>query len=148
MRYAIIESDIVTNVAESAEALTPNWVQSDDAAIGWAYVDGVFIAPPPPPPAPVPVDPYEWLIDIGPYMDRFGAAKMAVLTSPDVAVKAIIQDMMGRKYIDLARADVAQGLAYIGTVVAAITPALQTTILTTPVALSENVWLRNTKVFG
>ena len=93
-------------------------------------------------------DPYAWLIDIGPYMDRFGAAKMAVLTSPDVAVKAIVQDMMGRKYIDLQRTDVAQGLAYIGSVVAAVTPALQTTILTTPVAFQENVWLRNTKVFG
>ena len=99
-------------------------------------------------PVPTQVDPYLWLIDIGPYMDRFGATKMAVLTSTDVAVRAIIQDMMARKYIDLQRADVVQGLAYIGSVVLSVTPALQTAIRTTPVATSENIWLRNTKVFG
>ena len=145
MRYGLIANGVVDNVIESDTAPGAPWVPCGDAGPGWIDAgDGTFTAPP----VPVPADPYEWLIDIGPYMDRFGSTKMAVLTSPDVAVKAIIQDMMGRKYIDLARADVAQGLAYIGSVVAALTPALQTTILTTPVALSENVWLRNTKVFG
>jgi hypothetical protein len=149
MRYAIIESNIVVNVAESDSALEANWVQSDTAGIGWAYSGGIFTAPEPEPIPPTPVDPYLWLIDIGPYMDRFGATpKMAVLTSADATVKAIITDMMARKYIDLQRADVAQGLAAIGSIVASVTPALQTAILTTPVALVENVWLRNTKVFG
>ena len=83
-----------------------------------------------------------WFIDIGPFMDRFVTAKMAVLTSADVNVRAIIQDMMGRKWIDLKRGDVAQSLAYIGSVVAALTPAIQTAILTTPVAAEENLALR------
>ena len=143
MRYGLIANGKIENVIESDTAPGAPWVPCGDAGPGWIDDgDGTFTAP------PVPVDPYEWLIDIGPYMDRFVSTKMAVLTSPDAAVKAIIQDMMGRKYIDLTRADVAQGLAYIGSVVASVTPALQTTILTTPVALSENIWLRNTKVFG
>jgi len=83
-----------------------------------------------------------WLIDIGPFFDRFGAAKMAVLTSTDPGVKAILADTQVRKWIDLQRADVAQSVAYISSVVAAVTPALQTTILTTPVNSEENLALR------
>lgn len=91
---------------------------------------------------PAPVNPTEWLIDIGPFFDRFGAAKMAVLTSTDAGVKAILADTQVRKWIDLQRADVAQSVAYIGTVVAAVTPALQTAILTTPVSPEENLAMR------
>ena len=91
---------------------------------------------------PAPVNPTEWLIDIGPFFDRFGAAKMAVLTSADAGVKAIIADLQVRKWIDLKRADVATGLQYVGSKVAAVTPALQTAILTTPVTPEENLALR------
>ena len=92
---------------------------------------------------PVPViDPCEWFIDLGPFYDRFGAAKMAVLTSADAGVKAIVGDTNIRKWIDLERADVASGLAYIGSVVPELTPALQTAILTTPVTAEENMALR------
>jgi hypothetical protein len=92
---------------------------------------------------PVPVvDPCEWLIDIGPFFDRFGAAKLAVLTSEDATVKAILQDIQVRKWIDLQRADVATSLAYVGSVVPSVTGALQTTIITTPVAQAENLALR------
>lgn len=62
---------------------------------------------------PTPVKPTEWLIDIGPFFDRFGAAKMAVLTSADAGVKAILADTQVRKWIDLQRADVAQSLSLI-----------------------------------
>lgn len=91
---------------------------------------------------PAPVNPTAWLIDIGPFFDRFGAAKMAVLTSADAGVKAILADTQVRKWIDLQRADVAQSIAYIASVVAAVTPALQTAILTTPVTPDENQALR------
>lgn len=91
---------------------------------------------------PVVVDPCEWLLDLGPFYDRFGAAKMPVLTSSDATVKAIIADCNVRKWIDLHNPDVANGLAYIGTVVAALTPAIQTAILTTPVTAEENRVLR------
>ena len=96
----------------------------------------------PSPPAPPVADPAEWFIDLGPFHDRFGAAKMAVLTSTDAGVKAIMADVQIRKWIDLQRADVASSLAYIGSVVAALTPAIQTAILTTPVTAEENLALR------
>ena len=88
------------------------------------------------------VDPCEWLIDIGPFFDRFGAAKLAVLTSADATVKAILQDIQVRKWIDLKRADVASSLAYVGTKVPAVDAAMQAAILTTPVAAADNLALR------
>ena len=130
---------------------TGNTIIADQAFMSAQYPGNYTLVPEVAAPVvapPVVVDPYQWLIDLGPYMDRFGAAKMAVLSSADTTVKAIIQDMMARKYVDLKRADVAQGLAAIGALVPSVTPALQTAILTTPVTLTENVWLRNTKVFG
>ena len=84
----------------------------------------------------------EWLLDLGPFFDRFGPAKMAVLTSPDAVVQAIVKDAGIRKWIDLQNPEVAQSLAYIGTKVAAVTPELQAAILTTPVAVIDNLALR------
>lgn len=84
----------------------------------------------------------EWLIDIGTFFDRFGAAKLAVLSSPDATVKAILSDVYARKWIDLKRADVAQSLAYIGTKVPSVTPELISSVLTTPVTEAENFALR------
>ena len=50
MKYAIIESGAVTNIAESSRALASNWVLADDTIhIGMLY-DGSFH---PAPPAPV-----------------------------------------------------------------------------------------------
>ena len=92
---------------------------------------------------PVPVvDPCEWLIDIGPFFDRFGVAKLAVLTSADATVKAILQDIQVRKWIDLKRADVASSLAYVGTKVPAVDATLQAAILNTPVDPVDNLALR------
>lgn len=88
------------------------------------------------------VDPCEWLIDIGPFFDRFGAAKLAVLTSTDATVKAILQDIQVRKWIDLKRADVATSLAYVGSKVPAVDAALQSAILNTPVTAADNLALR------
>ena len=111
----------------------PNWTGE-----GWAMLD---YAEPSAPEAPAP-GPTDWLIDIGPFFDRFGSAKMAVLTSADAGVKAILSDLQVRKWIDLQRADVGQGLAYVGSKVPSVTAALQTAILTTPVAAEENLALR------
>lgn len=119
----------------------PDGTGINDTANG----DGTFtkyIAPPEPEPPPAPIDPCEWLIDTGAFYDRFGAAKMAVLTSQDVGVKAIITDVAIRKWIDLQRADVAQSLAYIGSVVPSVDATLQASILTTPVSAVENLALR------
>lgn len=85
----------------------------------------------------------EWLIDVGPFFDRFGAAKMAVLTSANAVVRALITDITVRKWIDLQRADVAQGIdAIIAAGVAGVDESLKTAILTTPVTDEENLALR------
>ena len=93
-------------------------------------------------PDQVPAQPWEWLIDIGPFFDRFGAAKMAVLTSSDVGVQAILKDTQVRKWLDLKLPEIASAVAYIGTKVPALTAKLQSAILNTPVAETENLALR------
>lgn len=44
-RYAIIEAGVVINVAVAEAPLASNWIQSEQAAIGWSYVNGQFIKP-------------------------------------------------------------------------------------------------------
>ena len=118
-------------------------VETQTLKANWTGVEWVLVeyTAPPAPPAPA-ADPTASLIDIGPFYDRFSTAKMAVLTSTDAGVKAIMADVQIRKWIDLQRADVASSLVYIGSVVAALTPAIQTAILTTPVSAEENLALR------
>lgn len=99
-------------------------------------------APPAPEPAPPAIDPTEWLIDIGPFFDRFGAAKMDVLMSSDATVKAIVQDVMVRKWVDLQRSDVGMAIAIIGSIVPSVSAELKTVILSTPVSVEENRALR------
>ena len=89
-----------------------------------------------------PSQPWEWFIDIGPFFDRFGAAKMAVLASSDAGVQAIIKDTQVRKWLDLKHPDAASSIAYIGTKVPALTAELQSAILNTPVEEKENLALR------
>ena len=92
--------------------------------------------------APALPSPCEWLIDIGSFFDRFGAAKMAVLTSSDAGVQAIIKDTQVRKWLDLKLPEIASALAYIGTKIPWVTPELQQSILNTPVEEKENLALR------
>lgn len=145
--YAQLNGGVVVAITETYGPINaPDVVQIasfdssfDSSLIGCTYVDGVFV-----PPAPVvPAEPeWAWYIDIGPFFDRFGVAKMAVLTSADVGVQAILKDIQVRKWIDLMLPEVAQSLAYVGTKVPAVTPALQSAILTTKPALVENLALR------
>lgn len=132
---AAVIADRSTDVPppQETETLKANWT-------GESWVLREYTAPPAPE-APQP-SPTAWLIDIGPFFDRFGVAKMAVLTSADTGVKAILSDLQVRKWIDLQRIDVAQGMAYVGSKVPAVTTALQYAILTTPVSADENLALR------
>ena len=93
-------------------------------------------------PVQVPAQPWEWLIDIGPFFDRFGTAKIAVLTSADPGVQAILKDTQIRKWLDLKLPEVAQSVAYVGSKVPAVTAELQDAILNTPVAPDGNLALR------
>lgn len=133
MIYEILNGETVINtIVADAEFMQAN------------YPHGNYREVPEPPAPPVPPPAWEWLIDIGPFYDRFGAAKMAVLTSPDAGLKAILADLNIRKWVDLKRPDVAQALAYVGTVVPAVAPTLQASILETPVSDVENLALRKT----
>lgn len=111
--------------------------ETADAVYGVGNWQVAAVQPPPPPPPE-----WAWLIDVGPFFDRFGVAQMPVLTSTDATVRAIITNTQTRKWIDLQRPDVAQSLAAVGAVVAALTPALQAQILSTPVRPEENLALR------
>ena len=94
-------------------------------------------------PAPEPVAPvWEWYIDIGPFFDRFGSAKLAVLTSTDPGVQAILKDTQVRKWLDLKVPDLVQSLEYVASVIPEITPELKDTILNTKPAEHENLALR------
>ena len=95
----------------------------------------------PEPPAPEPPV-WEWYIDIGPFFDRFGSAKLAVLTSTNPGVQAILKDTQVRKWMDLKLPEIAQSVDYVASVVPAVTPELKEAILTTPVAEHENLALR------
>lgn len=93
-------------------------------------------------PAP---NPTEWLIDISPFFDRFGAAKLPVLASADATVRALVADLQVRKWIDLQRPDVGHGIdLLIAKAIDGVTPALKAAILDTPVAPDENLALRKT----
>jgi len=153
MDIALIKAGKVENVivadAAFAAAIAGQWDRVEPAApgvgIGWGWDGTQFVAPAvpePEPAAPAPAPAWAWYIDIGPFFDRFGTAKMAVLTSADAGVQAIIKDAQIRKWIDLQLPEVAQSVAYVGTKVSAVTAELQAAILTTPVAETENLALR------
>lgn len=93
--------------------------------------------------APPVINPTEWLIDVGAFFDRFGPAKMAVLSSADSTVRAIVQDVMVRKWIDLKRFDVEQAVdLLIAKQIPGMDEARKTVILETPVLPDENLALR------
>lgn len=85
------------------------------------------------------------LIDVGPFFDRFGASKIAVLASTNGIVKALVQDCMSRKWIDLSRPDVTQAIdIIISQNVDAGIPALKSAILNNPVTPAEQWALMKT----
>lgn len=129
MRIEILDGATVINTINADEAFAEQHYPG-----AWRVVQEA--------PEPDAANPAEWLIDIGPFFDRFGAAKMAVLTSADAGVQAILKDTQIRKWLDLRLPEVAQSVAYVGSKVPAVTAELQAAILTTPVASSENLALR------
>lgn len=87
--------------------------------------------------------PTDWLIDIGPFFDRFGPAKMPLLMSSNATVQALVKDLQVRKWIDLQRADVGAGIdALIALGVPGVDADQKAAVLTTPVTAEENFALR------
>lgn len=141
-RHATLTGNTVSNIIEcdATFAAAVGAVLCPTGSIGDLYADGVFITPEPEPQPPSATD---WLIDVGPFFDRFGAAKMALLMSSDATVQALVKDLQVRKWIDLQRVDVGQGIdALIALSVPGVDGALKAAILTTPVTAEENFALR------
>lgn len=127
--------------SNTSQTTTPGELRANFT--GYVWVDMPYTAPViDPPPVPTP-EVYAWYIDVGPFFDRFGGAKMTILTSANVTVSALVRDLQVRKWIDLKRADVAQGIdALIALGVPGVTAELKTFVLTTPVTAEENFALR------
>ena len=79
------------------------------------------VAPDAPDQPPV-IDPALWRIDVGSFFDRFGDAKLAILSSENTLVKAMITDASVRKYIALIerKDELAQMLALLQSLVPGI----------------------------
>ena len=113
-----------------------NTILADASFVEQCYPGDYELLPDAPEPTPEP-DPTAFLIDTGPFFDRFGEAKLPLLMSADPLVKALMTDIQVRKWIDLQRPDVAQALAVLVSK-SLITNELKTAILDTPVATEEN----------
>ena len=161
MDYALINAGTVKNIivaeADFIESIRADWQHiaplAQGAGVGWGWDGTQFVAPvaditPRPEEAPS----WAWLIDIGPFVDRFGNERYTVEQSSDPFVVSFCHDVdTRRKWIDLRDPRVAAALYYlaghplpgVGTIAAPIlTPAKVATILTTPVAPAENLALR------
>ena len=89
-----------------------------------------------------PEDPCKWLIDLGPFFDRFGPAiSMEVEMSTNTVVQAALRNFSRRKWIDLKDPRVATTIDLIGSSIPNVVP-LKNVILTTPVTNEENLALR------
>ena len=88
------------------------------------------------------VEPYSTLIDIGPFFDRFGPAKMAILTSTDLVVQAILTDVSVRKWVDLSLPEIVKAMTVLGMKIPSVTQDVKTGVLRLPVMPEENFALR------
>lgn len=114
-----------------------------DAPVEWydypfAQFDHVEKTPPVVEPAPV--DPAKWRIWVGAFFDRFGAAKIAILSSENAIVQALIKDAGVRKYIGLVerKAELTQMLGLLQSLVAGISLDVAAILETEPTA--EELW--------
>ncbi len=73
-------------------------------------------------------------INVGAFYDRFGAAKLAILSDDSPQVRAVIHDASVRRFIDLDRSDLPAGLAILQAAGHAIDPRQ---ILEAPVRAEE-----------
>lgn len=92
---------IVTRKTDGAEIYRYN----ADTPIEWSGMefaghDHIEAAPVVAEPA-TQADPTRWRIYVGSFFDRFGAAKLGILSDTDPVVQAVIKDASVRNYIDL-----------------------------------------------
>lgn len=91
----------------------------------------------------------KWLLDVGPFFDRFDhftpGTKLAILSSTDAQVQAVVKDLQVRKWVDLQRSDVAAGInLLIAKGISGVNTALRDWIVSTSAEPIENLALRKT----
>ena len=95
------------------EHLAPEWRLEEVSVAAFA---------PDEPEQPPVSDPALWRLDVGSFFDRFGDAKLPILSSENTIVKAMITDASVRKYIALIerKDELAQMLALLQSLVPGI----------------------------
>ena len=136
MSYKASEQDGVVRLSDgkfiAANPLDADWLEFQD----WQAAGGILGT------ADATPAEYAWYIDIGPFFDRFGAAKLAVLSSTNPIAKAVVTDAMVRKWIDLKLPSVAMGVdALISQAIPGVDLALKDAIINTPVSHAEQAAL-------
>ena len=109
--------------------------QPEHLTVDWRLEEISFaVAAPDVEPEPTPVDPALWRIDVGSFFDRFGEAKLAILSSENAVVKAMIMDASVRKYIALIerKDELTQMLGLLQTLVPGISLDVAATLETEP----------------
>lgn len=92
---------VVTRKTDGAEIYRYNAENPIEwSGMEFAGYDHIEVAPVVTEPAPQ-ANPAGWRIYVGSFFDRFGAAKLAILSDPDPVVQAAIKDASVRNYIDL-----------------------------------------------
>ena len=94
--YAVIRKADQVEVYRYAHTAPVEW-----GGMEFATHDHVVQADPPVEPVAIDYQPEDWYIGVGPFYDRFGAYKLAILASADPLVQAIIKDSSVRRYLDL-----------------------------------------------
>lgn len=134
MRIGILENGEVVDVIIASEEFA-----NENYKNNWVQIDEPEVEPEPDYPK---VNQTEWLIDTGPFFDRFGAAKMHLLVSQDTLIKALIKDIQIRKWVDLKLPGLRQLLEMAASIVPELTEEIIESILETPVSDFENLALR------
>jgi hypothetical protein len=89
-----------------------------------------------------PGHPAQWLLDTGPFYDRFLGAKSLVLGSTDPGILIILKDISPRKWVDLTLPQVGNAVAYIGSVIPQVSASLRFAIMNTVPTFEEQRALR------
>lgn len=124
MEYALIKNNKVENVIvadpDFIALIAPEWDHIDaldtlheqglGVGIGWHWDETNGFTPPENNNDSDNDAPVVRHISVGSFYDRFGAEKYAILSSTDPLVQALIKDTSVRKFIDLDRLDLLQGL--------------------------------------
>lgn len=131
---------VVIESITDPDGVNGSWILVPEGAgwgPGWVSSDGGLTAIPPVPPVEPP-KPYLHFIDLGPFNDRFGVKKLAVLMSADPIIKAFNSDKSDRHWVDLERADVRAAVGYMAGIPLTIAPG-QTVTITTPILTQEEM---------